>query len=566
MLSEIFYARHKSTLDAALEACQTRAYWSPFQESPSARFHEDGADALGKATFESYLNTSFDLPLPGEIGRTGQEVSPYTCQPLGIDYPRVDPDQTMQAALAALPQWISAGHKERAGVCMEMALQLEKHCFTNAYATMHTAGQTYLMAYSGSGPNALDRGVEALAYAFKAQEAIREQAVWSKPFGKAGMVTLDKTYRLVPRGIAVVICCATFPMWNAYPALFANLATGNPVVLKPHPNGILPVAIAVKICRQILANNGYDPNLILMAADTRAQPITVELLRHKETKIIDYTGSQQFGTWIEENFPGKLVFTETAGCNGVVVQSTDNITGLINGLANSLCAFSAQMCTSPQNIHIPADGLDTDQGPLSFEGFRDQLVEAIRNRTSNGAKAAALCGAIQAQQSIELLEELHAQASALPEEQAQIVLQSMPYAHPEFESARTATPMVLEVSPEAAALYQKEHFAPVCFLIREQNAQTALTNACSNAKTFGAISSYLYSVDNSFKQAAMDAFAQAGASLWCNMTVPMPINFAAAYSDYHVSGLNPAGNACLTDMAFVASRFRIIQLREPAHE
>ena len=47
------------------------------------------------------------------------------------------------------------------------------------------------------------------------------------------------------------------------------------------------------------------------------------------------------------------------------------------------------------------------------------------------------------------------------------------------------------------------------------------------------------------------------------MDARMPINFAAAYSDYHVTGLNPAGNACLADLAFVAQRFRIIQFREP---
>jgi hypothetical protein len=44
----------------------------------------------------------------------------------------------------------------------------------------------------------------------------------------------------------------------------------------------------------------------------------------------------------------------------------------------------------------------------------------------------------------------------------------------------------------------------------------------------------------------------------------MPLNFAAAYSDYHVTGLNPAGNATLTDLAFVAARFRITQQRAPA--
>jgi len=44
----------------------------------------------------------------------------------------------------------------------------------------------------------------------------------------------------------------------------------------------------------------------------------------------------------------------------------------------------------------------------------------------------------------------------------------------------------------------------------------------------------------------------------------MPLNFAAAYSDYHVTGLNPAGNASLTDPAFVTSRFRIYPVATPA--
>ncbi len=107
-------------------------------------------------------------------------------------------------------------------------------------------------------------------------------------------------------------------------------------------------------------------------------------------------------------------------------------------------------------------------------------------------------------------------------------------------------------------------FCACIVLIREDNAATALANAAQLAATHGAISSYLYSADPEYKDIAQHAFAEAGASLWCNMTVPMPINFAAAYSDYHVTGLNPAGNACLADLAFVTNRFRIVQFREPA--
>ena len=552
------YKKHKDVLEAALETCATRKYWSPFTESPSGTLHPEGAHQAGKAAFEARLGNPFALEQPGEIGRTGHEISPYTQEPLGIDYPKVDVDVVMAASKAAMQGWKKIPPQERVGLCLEIAFALEKQCFENAYATMHTAGQAFLMAYSGSGPNALDRGVEALTYAYKAMTDIPGSASWTKTFGKAGEVTLEKSYRLMPRGTAIIVCCATFPMWNAYPAIFANFATGNPVIVKPHSNGILPVAIAVKKMRELLAAAGHDPNLVIMAADTRNEPITIDFLQHKNTAIIDYTGSQRFGTWIEQNCTDKLVYTETAGCNGVVIHSTDNLDGMVSGLANALCGFSSQMCTSPQNIHVPKDGFESDKGHITFDEFKALLTATITERLEQPRRAAAMCGAIQANQSLEILDKLRADG------RASIALDSRPYEHPEFENARTATPLVLEVESRERELYQEEHFAPVSFLIRENNTDDALSNATSLAAEFGAISSYLYSADEAFTETAQDAFAEAGASLWCNMTIPMPINFAAAYSDYHVTGLNPAGNACLSDLAFVTSRFRIVQFRAPA--
>ena len=185
------------------------------------------------------------------------------------------------------------------------------------------------------------------------------------------------------------------------------------------------------------------------------------------------------------------------------------------------------------------------------------LVNAINERVADPKRAAALCGAIQADESLAILDRLR------NEKNASIVLDSFPYEHPEFPFARTASPLILDVKSEHKELYNKEHFAPIAFLIREQDAESALKNATSLVRESGAISSYLYSSNEAYKARAQDAFADAGASLWCNMTAPMPMNFAAAYSDYHVTGLNSSGNACLADLAFVADRFRIVQFREP---
>ena len=143
-----------------------------------------------------------------------------------------------------------------------------------------------------------------------------------------------------------------------------------------------------------------------------------------------------------------------------------------------------------------------------------------------------------------------------------ILRSSTPYAHPEYPAARTATPLMVVVDAREGALYGREHFGPISFLIACDDADHGLRRATEDVRLHGAITSHVYSSDASFLERAERAYHEAGASLSCNL-LGMPINFAAAYSDFHVTGLNPAGNACLTDLAFVTGRFRIVQTRFP---
>ena len=70
--------------------------------------------------------------------------------------------------------------------------------------------------------------------------------------------------------------------------------------------------------------------------------------------------------------------------------------------------------------------------------------------------------------------------------------------------------------------------------------------------------------DDEVIAAAGDAMADAGVALSCNLAGQIFVNQSAAFSDFHVSGANPAGNATLCDGAFVAIRFRIVASRIPA--
>ena len=550
-----YFEKHQQRLEQAGAAIQSRAAWSPFTDSPSRKIHGDAVDK-GLAAFQARLNQPFELDQPGTIGRTGFEVSPYTQEPLGITYPKTDLDVLYEAAREAIPAWRDAGARTRVGVCMEIVERWNQNSFESANAVMHTTGQSFPMAFAGGGPNAQERGLEAIAYAWQEMSRVAESATWERAFGST-QVKLQKRYRLMPRGIAVVIACATFPTWNAYPAMMANLATGNAIVVKPHPATILPMAIAVEIARGTLRDAGFDPNLVTLVVDTPAEPIAKDLVMRPDTAMVDFTGSAHFGAWIEQNARGKPIHTETSGVNSVVLESTDNLKGLAQTLSMALSLFSKQMCTSPQNVYIPRTGFVVDGLRLTFDEAANTFVENINAMLSDPARAAGILGAIQSENILNLVDRAH----EVGQTRGKVLRDAAPYTHPEFPNARTRTPIILGLDISDNDIYSREWFGPVIHFIAADDAEQALAQAASDAKQFGAINSYTYSTDPQFIERAQTAFEDAGANLSINLIGPMPLTYAAAFSDYHVSGLNPAGNATLTDASFVSGRFRIVQTR-----
>ena len=557
----LLFSKHKKRLYKAIEICRSREYWSPFEESPSKAKHPEGAHDQGRQKFASHLQSNFSLLQTGSIGWIGQEVSPYTKEPLGCKYPQVDVSKLLDRMQQTLPEWRDVGVEARFGIGLELLERWNQNNFLNAYATMHTAGQAFMMAFAGSGANALDRGMEALAHAYIAQTHIPQQADFFRHFGRNKHQThIHKTYRLIPRGIGLVICCGTFPTWNAYPSILASLCTGNPVVVKPHPNGILPMAIAVRTAQELLEEQGFDPNLVTLCADESQNPITQELLDHPLVRIIDFTGSPNFGSYIEEKYRQKQVYTETAGCNSVVIESTNNYEGMVHAIAQSLCLFSAQMCTSAQNIFVSREGIqvfDNDGHKIktvTTQDFCDDLKNQILSFLGNPKVAAAICGCVMSSKTIEDIDTLRNIAL----QEGKILLDSNPYEHPDFPNAQTATPLIVSLDVHQKHIYQREFFGPMSFVITCEHIEQAVERATEDARDFGAISSYIYSVSQN-KEWMEEAYMMVGASVGCNLIEHLPINFAAAYSDFHVTGLNPAGNACLTDLAFVANRFRIVQ-------
>lgn len=552
-MSHPLFQQHQATLDQALQALSTRQYWSPHPEMPSPRTYGESAAADGQAAFEALLQQDFQLDgLPASQGWVGSERSPYRGA-LRIRYPRHDADALLSASTAALQSWRQAGPQAWVGVCLEIIQRLNRRSFEIAHAVMHTTGQAFMMAFQAGGPHAQDRALEAVTYAWREMSAIPGHCRWSKPQGKHEPLVLEKSWKVIPRGVGLVIGCSTFPTWNGYPGLFASLATGNSVIVKPHPGAVLPLALTVRIAREVLAEAGFDPNTVLLAANQHGEPLASLLAQRPEVKLIDFTGSSAHGEWLESQCRHAQVYTEKAGVNCVVLDSTADFPGLCRNLALSLALYSGQMCTAPQNIFIPADGIHTPEGKLSYQQTVEGLCAALEALCAEPAKAVELLGALQNPGVVQRLEA--ARALGRP------ALDSRRLSHPQYPEAEVRTPLLRQLTMEDRAVYEQEHFGPISFLIQTPDSAAALRQAEDSMRRHGALSFSVYSTDQQVQALARQAAENACVSLALNFTGAVMVNQSAAFSDFHGSGGNPAANASLSDSAFVANRFRVAQTR-----
>jgi len=547
--------RHRETLDGALSAIKSREYFSAYPELPKA-YGEDAA-ATGVEAFKARIGSRFALEQPGSEAWVGEEHSPYGFD-LGVSYPRPDIDALLQAANEALPAWRDAGADARTGVVLEILARLNARSHELAHAVMHTTGQAFPMAFQAGGPHAQERALEAVAYAYQAMSSVPAEALWEKPQGKRPPLRMRKTFAVVPRGVALVIGCNTFPTWNGYPGLFASLVTGNPVVVKPSRRAVLPLAITVAVAREVLAGAGFSPNVVTLAVEGPDERLASVLAKRPEIRVIDYTGSTSFGEWLEREAPQAAVFTEKAGVNCVVIDSTDDYSGMLQNLAFTLSLYSGQMCTTTQNLYVPRAGIETDAGRKSFEEVASDLAAAIEGFLADPARAAGVLGAIVSDDVLRRVESAG--------ELGQVVLATKALEHPEHPGATVRTPALVTVTGPEDPATSEEHFGPVTLLVPTDGTSASLEAIGRTVREHGAITAGAYSTDEEVLAAAKRTAIEVGVALSLNLTGGVFVNQSAAYSDFHATGLNPAANASLTDLAFVTPRFHVVQSRRHVAE
>lgn len=536
------YEKHSETLQNAINALGARTFYTPYPEHPKAYAPE--LNDQGRDTFSGKMNSNFDELGVDASSWIGDEVSPFMQTGIGVKYPQVSVDALIENAKAA-KSWRDVSVNDRAGVLIESLDRVKERFFELAYATMHTTGQNFMMSFQASGPHANDRALEAIAQGYAELTRYPESTEWVKNMGKFDL-TLKKNWKPIPKGVALVIGCSTFPTWNSVPGLYASLITGNPCIIKPHPKAIFPIAIVAAELRNVLREQGINPDVVQMAVDTIEEPVTKQLAEHEDVAIIDYTGGSEFGNYIESL--DKTTFTEKAGVNCVIIDSAKDLKPVMQNIAFSASLYSGQMCTAPQNVFIPESGVKTDEGVVSFDDACAILKASIEGLVNHPKMGAGTLGAIQNDRTIQRINEAGDFGGTL-------LLDKIEVSNPEFDNARIQSPKLIVTDQANSNAYANECFGPLLIAVKTNSSEDSLNLAAELGRTKGALTCLAFTTDGQFQDRIEEEMN--------NVFVPVSFNFGgaafvnqhAAFSDLHVTGGNPAGNASFTDPQFINRRF-----------
>lgn len=553
-MSDNWIDRHRPRLDAAVAACASRTFFSAFDDSPSPRIYPPESGRAGAVAFRAWLDEDFPVVTRGAVGTVATERSPYGFD-LGVRYPHVVDLDALLAPPRCARKWRDAGPDARVGVCLEILDRLHARGFEIANAVRHTSGQPFVMAFSASVANALDRSLEALALSWREMSRVAGTALWESPSRGAGS-RMEKTYTVIPRGTSLVIGTDVFPTWSSWPAIFASLVAGNRVVVQPHPSAVLPLAITVQVCQEVLAEAGFDHDLVTLAVGDVGERLHERLAVRPEVRIIDFTGPTSFCGWLEQRAGQAVLFTGCPGVNCVVVDSTSDFRAMCDNLARSLALCSGQMTTSPQNLLVPRSGIETDEGRKSPGEVADGIAAALDRLLADDEQAVEILGALAAPAVLAFSDSVSGPG--------EILIPSRRVTHPSYVDAEVRTPVLIGLQAVDADVYSGETLGGVCYLVETADTEESIALFYLMASRHGAVTASVYSTSQAVVDEMRDVALDMGVPLSENLYGEVLVNTVSAFSDFHGTGTSPASSATFLDSAFVAPRFRIVQSRRPA--
>jgi len=348
-------------------------------------------------------------------------------------------EQAMAAAKAAFPSWSQTPAPQRAAIIRQAGkIMADRRAELSAWIVLEV-GKPVREA-DGEVSEAID-----FCNYYAAEMERLDQGVAYDIAGETNR------YSYQSRGIVVVISPWNFPLAIAAGMTVAALVAGNCTLLKPAETSSVITAKFTDILLEAGIPKGVFQYVPGIGADVGAY-----LVKHKDTSVIAFTGSQAVGCRIYAEAavlqPGqkhlKRVIAEMGGKNGIIVDDSADLDQAVQGVVQSAFGYSGQKCSACSRVIVLESIYDT---------FMERLVDATRSLNvgvaeNPGTKVGPVIDATAQKKMQEYI--------AIGKTEAEIALES-----PSPSPGYFVAPVIFSKVPPTARIAQEEIFGPVLVAI-----------------------------------------------------------------------------------------------------
>jgi 1-pyrroline dehydrogenase len=333
-------------------------------------------------------------------GETMEVVNPATGETIA-EVPRStaeDADRAVEAAKAALPEWLETTPRERCEFLLRLAEIMEENADELAALESQNVGKPL-----GAARDEIPEMVDQLRFFAGAARILEGRSTGEYMQGYTSML------RREPLGVVVGIAPWNYPLMMAVWKLAPALAAGNVQVLKPSEQTPLTLLRFVQLAADVI------PPGVLNVITGDGVPAGEALVQNEDVRLVSLTGDIETGKIIARTAADSLkrVHLELGGKAPVVVFDDADPAAVAEGIKTAGYWNSGQDCTAAsrvmagpkiyqklldelvpavESIHVgdPAEGEDVEMGPVISRDQQERVFGFLER--AKGYKASILTG------------------------------------------------------------------------------------------------------------------------------------------------------------------------------
>jgi 1-pyrroline dehydrogenase len=333
-------------------------------------------------------------------GGTAEIINPATGETIA-EVPQgseADVDRAVEAAKAALPEWLETTPQERSEMLLKLADAIEGHADELAQVESQNVGKP--LSYA---KDEIPVAADNIRFFAGAARTLEGRAAGEYMRGYTSMI------RREPIGIVGQIAPWNYPLMMAVWKIAPALAAGNVCVLKPSEQTPLTTLMMAEYIGEIFPAGAVN----VITGD--GEPVGAGIVRHPDVRLVSLTGDVATGKEVARAAADTLkrVHLELGGTAPVVVFDDADPAAVAEGIKIAGYWNSGQDCTAAsrvvagpriydklleelvpavESLHVgdPAEGDEIEMGPVISKSQQERVFGFLER--ASGGKARVLTG------------------------------------------------------------------------------------------------------------------------------------------------------------------------------